>query len=41
VHWYGKIGAKIGRKLGHVTILASRDADIESIIASVNSIWQA
>jgi 5-(carboxyamino)imidazole ribonucleotide synthase len=41
VHWYGKVEAKPGRKLGHVTVLLER-ADRESVIAvaqQIESLW--
>ena len=42
VYWYGKKQSRIGRKLGHVTILADNsmsDADIECAIAAVERLW--
>lgn len=42
LYWYGKKQSRLGRKLGHVTILAdtSREsADIESIIQAVERLW--
>ncbi len=41
LHWYGKTQARIGRKLGHVTILLERD-DLPlatSLAQQVESIW--
>ena len=40
VHWYGKNISKIGRKLGHVTVLTESYENIETIISSINSIWK-
>jgi 5-(carboxyamino)imidazole ribonucleotide synthase len=41
VHWYGKTEARIGRKLGHVTILLDRDDrfQAEALAKQVESIW--
>ena len=41
VHWYGKTQSRIGRKLGHVTILLDTDdrSQAESIARQVESIW--
>lgn len=39
LHWYGKNQAKLGRKLGHVTILAKDYAQAEAIADSVEQIW--
>jgi 5-(carboxyamino)imidazole ribonucleotide synthase len=45
LHWYGKAGSSIGRKLGHVTLLL-RQADPEARrqeamerLAQVRQIW--
>jgi 5-(carboxyamino)imidazole ribonucleotide synthase len=48
VHWYGKQDARIGRKLGHVTILVARSAQAadrdyrqqaEAVAQQVETIW--
>lgn len=39
VHWYGKNISKVGRKLGHVTVLAENYENIDKIIFRINSIW--
>jgi 5-(carboxyamino)imidazole ribonucleotide synthase len=41
VHWYGKSQSRIGRKLGHVTILLDRDdrAQTEALANQVETIW--
>jgi 5-(carboxyamino)imidazole ribonucleotide synthase len=48
VHWYGKQEARIGRKLGHVTILVGTDAEnehqdyrsqAEALARQVETIW--
>ena len=42
VYWYGKRQSRIGRKLGHVTILtdASTDStDVDKLIKSVEHLW--
>lgn len=42
VHWYGKNESRPGRKLGHVTVLASQDknrSQVRDIIARIESIW--
>jgi 5-(carboxyamino)imidazole ribonucleotide synthase len=41
VHWYGKTQSRIGRKLGHVTILLDRDdrAQAEALAKQVETIW--
>ncbi len=41
VHWYGKNSARVGRKLGHVTVLAENYENIEKIIAEINLIWKS
>jgi len=41
VHWYDKNISKVGRKLGHVTVLAENYENIEVIISTINSIWAA
>ncbi|MFN5727002.1 MAG: hypothetical protein ACK48D_09805 [Pseudanabaena sp.] len=39
IHWYSKTRSAIGRKLGHVTILAETH-DIAIVISdSIESIW--
>jgi 5-(carboxyamino)imidazole ribonucleotide synthase len=40
VHWYGKTQSKLGRKLGHVTILAENYEQGLAIGDRVNQIWQ-
>ena len=40
VHWYGKNSSKLGRKLGHVTILKEDYQDIDLLISTINAIWQ-
>ncbi len=42
VYWYGKKQSRVGRKLGHVTILTKGSADranLEGLIASVERLW--
>ncbi len=41
IHWYGKTQARIGRKLGHVTILLDRDdrSQAEALAKQVEAIW--
>ncbi len=41
IHWYGKIQSRIGRKLGHVTILLDRDdrQQAEALAKQVEAIW--
>jgi 5-(carboxyamino)imidazole ribonucleotide synthase len=41
VHWYGKSQSRIGRKLGHVTILLDRDdrSQAETLAQQVETIW--
>ena len=42
VYWYGKKQSRIGRKLGHVTILtdtSTDSADLDRLIASVERAW--
>ena len=42
VYWYGKKQSRMGRKLGHVTILTDApidSADLDSLIASVERLW--
>jgi 5-(carboxyamino)imidazole ribonucleotide synthase len=41
IHWYGKTQSRIGRKLGHVTILLDRDnrSQAEALAQQVESIW--
>jgi 5-(carboxyamino)imidazole ribonucleotide synthase len=41
VHWYGKSQSRIGRKLGHVTILLDRDdrSQAEALAQQVETIW--
>jgi 5-(carboxyamino)imidazole ribonucleotide synthase len=48
VHWYGKQAARIGRKLGHVTIIIGKDANnehreyrsqAEALARQVEQIW--
>lgn len=42
VYWYGKRQSRIGRKLGHVTMLtdaSTGSADLDSLIASVERLW--
>lgn len=38
-HWYGKLAAKPGRKLGHVTVLADDYAQGEAIADQIEQIW--
>jgi len=38
VHWYGKV-SKVGRKLGHVTVLTEDYKNIETTISVINAIW--
>ncbi|AFY73001.1 phosphoribosylaminoimidazole carboxylase, PurK protein [Synechococcus sp. PCC 7502] len=40
VHWYGKNISRIGRKLGHVTVLMENYENIEQTISTINAIWQ-
>ncbi|WP_330482638.1 5-(carboxyamino)imidazole ribonucleotide synthase [Tumidithrix elongata] len=40
VHWYGKPQSKVGRKLGHVTVLAETYAQGLEISDRVNQIWR-
>ncbi|CAN1212380.1 5-(carboxyamino)imidazole ribonucleotide synthase [Tumidithrix helvetica PCC 7403] len=40
VHWYGKTQSKVGRKLGHVTVLAETYEQGLAIGDRVNQIWQ-
>ncbi len=40
VHWYDKKISKVGRKLGHVTVLTESYEHIEAIISTINSIWK-
>jgi 5-(carboxyamino)imidazole ribonucleotide synthase len=41
VHWYGKIEARPGRKLGHITVLLDEDNRnaVKDIIHKIESIW--
>jgi 5-(carboxyamino)imidazole ribonucleotide synthase len=41
VHWYGKTQSRIGRKLGHVTILLDIDdrSQAEAVAQQVESLW--
>jgi 5-(carboxyamino)imidazole ribonucleotide synthase len=41
VHWYGKIEARPGRKLGHITVLLEADQRnaLKDIIHKIESIW--
>jgi 5-(carboxyamino)imidazole ribonucleotide synthase len=41
VHWYGKSQSRIGRKLGHVTLLLDRDdrSQAEALAKQVETIW--
>jgi len=45
VHWYGKRGAGLGRKLGHVTLLleaataAEREQEAMERLMAVRAIW--
>lgn len=41
IHWYGKTQSRIGRKLGHVTILLDRDnrSQATTLAQQVESIW--
>jgi 5-(carboxyamino)imidazole ribonucleotide synthase len=40
VHWYGKKESRLGRKLGHVTVLIKdNNTDPEAIAKEVESIW--
>ncbi|MGB3768087.1 MAG: 5-(carboxyamino)imidazole ribonucleotide synthase [Phormidesmis sp.] len=42
VYWYGKKQSRIGRKLGHVTILSDTStdgADLDNLIAAVERLW--
>ena len=42
VYWYGKKQSRIGRKLGHVTILTDgsiRSADVDGLVERVESLW--
>ncbi len=40
VHWYDKNISKVGRKLGHVTVLLEGYEDIEAVLENINSIWK-
>ena len=42
VYWYGKAQARLGRKMGHVTILTDSpndDAAIAKAIQTVENLW--
>ncbi|MFN3926590.1 MAG: 5-(carboxyamino)imidazole ribonucleotide synthase [Pseudanabaenaceae cyanobacterium] len=39
LHWYGKKHSRIGRKLGHVTILGSDPQTVKTIAESARTIW--
>lgn len=41
LHWYGKAESRVGRKLGHVTVLADSNLEspIEEIALRIDSLW--
>ena len=40
IHWYGKTECRVGRKLGHVTVLIQdNNTDPETIARKIESIW--
>jgi 5-(carboxyamino)imidazole ribonucleotide synthase len=41
VHWYGKAEARVGRKLGHVTVCFDRadDGRMDAVIREIEGIW--
>lgn len=39
VYWYGKTASRPGRKLGHVTLCLTAEADPNAAIAIVESLW--
>ena len=39
VYWYGKSGARPGRKLGHVTVCLQADDDWQNIMKQLETLW--
>ena len=39
VYWYGKKQSRVGRKMGHVTVLVQDSAAIDSVIEQIERIW--
>lgn len=41
LHWYGKTESRLGRKLGHVTVLLDNQNEAMNVARSIESIWYA
>lgn len=39
LHWYGKTESRLGRKLGHVTVLLDNQNEAMNVARSIESIW--
>ncbi len=39
LHWYGKTESRLGRKLGHVTVLVDNQNEAMNVARSIESIW--
>jgi 5-(carboxyamino)imidazole ribonucleotide synthase len=39
LHWYGKIESRLGRKLGHVTVLLDNPSEAINVARTIESIW--
>jgi phosphoribosylaminoimidazole carboxylase len=38
MHWYGKLGCKLGRKMGHITVTAPTLAELDARVAKITSV---